>query len=327
MTFCKAAFAQCLCARGPRRPRARAGTWPTSKLYFFATAILALAPTAAAQFIGYNAAQSTQQTLFINQATNATSPTITNLGQSSHFVTVCNTSFTGTILLESSRDGTFNPPATVAAANYGLTTSAGGNLTSDTGCHLIQAGGYFPALRVRITNASNTAGAGTTISYAGIGGPVAPDPAALSTAGPTSPTACDSNVGNFALNSDVTNAQLVPGLPGSIIIVCTITLSFPGATTAGEIAFSGTTDPSTCVVGAAAQLHHAKIPLPIAFPTPRAILPLYTLFVTPQTPQIVHLVGGPGGLFRIQNGQSWCMTTASVGVQTMIDATFAQVAQ
>lgn len=289
--------------------------------------LLSWPPLAAAQFIGYTTAQSTVQTLFSNQSGNATSVIITNLGQSSHFVTVCNQAFAGTVILESSKDGTFNPPNTMAAANYSLAAGAS-TLSSaispkrkkakdddgappappaprsvDSSCHLIQAGGYYPTMRVRITNWIQGS---TSIFYSGIGGPVAPAPAALSTIGPTSPVACDLTTTNPGLASGLPGVNLAQGFPGQTIIVCSLTVSFAGPTTAGAVIFGADTS------GGSGQ-------------TCPAFVVKFNVAVTAATPQVLHFLGGPGGLFRLAPGNSLCISTGPVGSNTVVNATFAQI--
>ena len=244
-----------------------------------------------AQFIGYISAQSTAQIVFTNQAANATSATLSNIGQSSHFLTICNAAFVGTVALEASTDGTYASPVTMASGNY--------LIAADTGCHVVQAGGYFPAVRVRVKNFSSGT---TSVFYTGIGGPLAPVPAALSTIGPSSPIACDQSDGPSSIPASTANATLITGVAGTTVIVCSLTLSFSAATAAGQVQLTQ---------GAAGSC---------AAPTA-----LYTLNITASTPQIVHLIGGAGGLFRLPAGSSLCITTGAITAATLLDGEFAQI--
>src|SRR4029077_3279667 len=140
-----------------------------------------LAGCAQAQFLGYVSNQSTAQVVFTNQAANAASAILTNIGQSAHFLSYCNTGFGGTISLEASPDGTFTSPIVLASATYGQ------NSVFDSSCHVLQAGGYFQTVRARITN--RTAGS-VNAWYTAIGSPVSVTPAAFGSNGPTSPIAC-----------------------------------------------------------------------------------------------------------------------------------------
>lgn len=269
----------------------------------FAIALLLLCAPAAAQFIGYNAAQSTSQTLFTNQAANGASRTITNLGQSSHFVTVCNFNFVGTVLLESSQNGTFAPPNTVAAANYGLATP--GN--PDNFCHLIQAGGFYPTLRVRVANYQS---GNTSVFYSGIGGPIDFAPPALSTIGPTSPIACDVPVDlENVPPSSTAGIVVVPQIANTTVIVCSVTVSFGSNTTSGEIILGGGSAGGGIGTSPCALVRD-----------------VFTIFIPNGSPeQPLHFVGGVGGLFRLRPGETLCITTGNIGAITILDASFAQI--
>lgn len=259
--------------------------------------LLCWPPLLSGQFIGYVTSQSTVQKLFTLQQGNATSRTITNLGQSAHYITVCNVGFSGTVLLEASTDGTFNPPITIAAANYAL-----GGVGSDSNCHLITAGGYYPTMRIRT---ANVIGTGTTsVLYSGIGGPVAPGSVGLSSIGPVSPISCDLHLSTTVAQS--ASVQLVPGVAGQTIIVCSMTLSFDAATTAGNIKTGGGA-PGTCSNAAIVGRD-------------------YFLFVTASTPQTLHIVSGSdAGLFRILAGQDLCIALGTITANTSIDVSYAQI--
>lgn len=264
--------------------------------------LLALAwpPLLLGQFIGYNAAQSTSQNLFTNQAANGTSVTITNLGQSSHFVTVCNFNFVGTVLLESSQDGTFSPPNTVTAANYGITP---GN--PDNNCHLVQAGGYYRTMRARV---ANYVSGSTSVFYSGIGGPIGFAPAAISTIGPSSPVACDNTALNENIPASTSGIVVVPQLTTTTIIVCSVTYSFSSNTTAGSIILAGASaggGPGT--------------------PCIAAFRDVFTIAINSGSIDPEHFLGGAGGLFRLRPGESLCISTGSIGSITVLDLSFAQI--
>jgi hypothetical protein len=262
----------------------------------FALPLLLLPGLAQAQFIGYTTAQSVTQKLFTNHTGSGTSSVITNLGQSSHFITVCNNLFAGAIILESSVDGTFSPANNVVAANF---------VQQDSDCHLIQAGGYYPAMRVRIVSTTGQ----TTITYSGIGGPVAPQPSAFETIGPTSPISCDQSLTTL-INPSLTGVTLITGQPGVTIIVCSVTLNFSAATTAGVIsigALASTPQPSGggCTLG-----------------TPFGN-PLFVLDTTSATPQTIPIASA-GGLFRAITGNPVCISVGAIGANTLVNMSFAQ---
>lgn len=245
-----------------------------------------------AQFLGYVSTQTTAQNVFTNQAANGVSSTLSNVGQGAHFLTICNSAFVGTVSLESSTDGTFASPNSLASSSYALPAGPG-----DTGCHTLQAGGYFPAVRARVSNyASGT----TSVSYSSAASPISFAPPALNSNGQTSPIACDLGIGPSSINQNTAATSLQVGITGQRIYICSITISFSAATTAGQIQF--TSSAGACAAPAA----------------------LYTLNITANTPQIVHLVGGPGGLFRLPVGSQLCVSTGALTAASLLDMSFAQ---
>lgn len=248
-----------------------------------------------AQFLGYTSQQSTAQLVWTNQNANAVSSTLSNIGQSSHYLTVCNTAFVGVVSLEASTDSTYANPVTLVAGNYGT-------LAADTGCHVLQAGGYYPAVRARVKGYSSGS---ASVFYTGIGGPIAPAPSGISSSGPTAPPVCDTNAGPSSVAQNTTTASLgIGGTAGQAITVCSITLSFSAATTTGQVQF---------VTGAG--------------PSCTAPTALYTLNITASTPQIVHLVGAAGGLLHVPAGNGLCITTTTVTASTLVDTSYAQISQ
>lgn len=272
--------------------------------FLLAIAGLLLSPPGVrAQFIGYTTSQSTAQNVFVNQAANAISATITNLGQSSHFLSICNNLFAGTIILQSSKDGSFNPPSTVAAANFGQ----GGPL--DSNCHLIQAGGYYRTMRVQLTNYSTGS---TNVFYSGIGAPIDFAPPALSTIGPTSPINCDLSRA-VRIAQSTTGSTIATGFAGQTIIVCSITLSWVGNVTGGG---------ATSLVSFGAQ---ADSPGTGGGCTAVAVDDTFLLSPDNGANPITNMVGGVGGLFRLPPGQPLCVTIGPIGADTLINVSFAQI--
>jgi hypothetical protein len=118
--------------------------------------------------VGQGAPQSWQQQVFTNQATSASSAIVRNINQASHYVNYCETSgfAGGTITIEASSDHT----------NWVLISNVGPIFASN--CQQIQAGGYWPEVRVTIANL--TAGAHVTAWYSGSTG-ATPVPANVGT--------------------------------------------------------------------------------------------------------------------------------------------------
>jgi hypothetical protein len=183
-----------------------------------------LAGTGQAQFLGYVALQTTRQNnVFSAQAANGDTVTFNDIGQSTHSLSYCNTNFVGTINLVASPDATFSPAIPLASATY---------LTADSNCHVLQAGGWYPAVRGRITNYS--AGS-VTAHYSGAGGPVAVNPAAISSGGPGSPIVCDQVATGHAGSN--TTVQIIPAPPLATqnTYICGFTWSLDGAAAAASI--------------------------------------------------------------------------------------------
>lgn len=247
-----------------------------------------------AQYLGNVSAQTDVEIAFTNQTANGTSATFRNIGQSAHFLTICNSLVSATVVLEASTDGTFASPVVLASANYDISGVGG----LDTGCHVLQAGGSYQAVRARIKNYST--GTIQVVSYTGVGSPISFAPAALSSSGPTSPVACDLPIGPSLLAQNLAATSLQGGIAGTQIYVCSLTLQFNAATTTGQIQF--TSSSNNCSTTSA----------------------LYTLQITANTPQTLHLTGGNGGLFRVPAGQSLCISTGAITAQTMVNAEFAQ---
>jgi hypothetical protein len=262
---------------------------------FLALSLLLLAPLAAsAQFIGYVGGQTTQQKVFTNQAANGSSITLTNLGQAAHFLTFCDTAFGGTISLVASPDGTFSQPITLATASFGATNAF------DTGCHILQAGGYFPTLRVVVSNFRTGS---VSAWYSAISMPIGFEPPALNSSGPASPIACDLH----------TTGGLGPGVNGIIvgtpplaatsrIYICQMTISFNGATSAGEVTLSESTD-AGCLTNVGVSL--------------------WQIYVTANTPQVLTFGGPVGSFFSADAGRCVMINLSAIGASVVWSVSYA----
>jgi hypothetical protein len=165
--------------------------------------------------------------VFTAQATTSSSAVFPDFGFGANFLSYCNTSFTGTIDLE------WKPPGT---ASFIVLSQASYN-TADSACHVLQLGGYFPNLRSTLTHNTGSVSAWYTASAA----PLSYAPPSLGSNGTTSPITCDQNaIVNVAT---ATNAQLIsPINTGDTLVICGLTVSFNGSTSAGQldIAWSAT---------------------------------------------------------------------------------------
>ena len=250
------------------------------------------------QFLGYVASQTVSPAqVFTNQAANVASSTFTSIGQSSHIFTYCNTGFAGTIRLEASPDGTFATPVPIASATYGQ------GITTDTGCHVLQAGGYFTTVRARIIN--YVAGS-VNAWYTAVAAPVTFAPAALGSNGPTSPIACD-KIASQSVAQNSTGTLLIGSLAGTQIYICELTISFTAATTAANITLIPSTDGACGALGSS----------------------IWIFTVLGTTPQILNF-GGPLGAFTrtnaIQNlaSPTVCVTAGPMTASALVVASYAQ---
>jgi hypothetical protein len=232
-----------------------------------------------AQFLGYTSLQTTQQNVFTGQAANGSSATLTNIGQSSHFLTVCPSSFQGSINLVASQDGTFAAPIALVAANYDTNSST-------SVCRVLQAGGYYPTLRVTVTNYVSGS---VNAFYTGIAGPITVNPAAANSLGPSTPPQCDKTTVLTIPQNQATTTLIVPGSSSQKLYVCSITFTFNAATTAGTIIITAGTG-ATCAIPA------------VGFEN---------LFITANTPQLFQLTY-PNGRTVLGTGMQMCIVTTAI---------------
>jgi len=257
----------------------------------FAFAFLTV--TGHAQFLGYVASQSSAQTAFTAQAANGASVTFNNVGQSSHFLSYCTTNFVGVISLEGSSDGTFTPSNRLSAGTYN---------TADTGCHVLPAGGYYPAVRAQVSNYS--AGS-VTASYTAIAAPISVTHSAINSTGPFSPVQCDQTTFINSVVSPFTNT-LVPGIATQNIYVCSIAISVQtvSANDGNITAEYGTNGGSACSSGTVQKW-------------------TVTLLHTISTPPF-FAGGSLGALFKIPKGQDLCFAANITGGAYTVSITYAQ---
>jgi hypothetical protein len=244
-----------------------------------------------AQFLGYVADQSVAQVVFTAQAANGASGILNNIGQASHFVLYCDTGFKGTLNLEASPDGTFSTPIVIATATYGQ------NGVVDNACHVLQAGGYYQTVRLRMLN--YVAGS-MNAWYTAIGAPISVSPTAFNSNGATAPVACDNASFQNALASATTALQNL--LAGTRIYLCGFTLSFSAATTTGTLRIGYGTDNSCS-----------------------GFFALWGMNVTASSPQFVSFGGPLGALLSTPAvGQSLCMSIGGITASTAVSLSYAQ---
>lgn len=159
--------------------------------------------------------------VFNAQTTTKSSAIFTDIGQGLNILFYCDTAFIGTIDLEWS-------PTTQAPSFMPLQVAQ--YAAADTGCHVLTVNGYFPNLRSTVTPTSGSLSAW----YSASSGPVGYATPAIGSNGPVSPPLCDQE-GATAISNSATSVLGVVAFSGSTTILCGMTVSFNGATTAGNI--------------------------------------------------------------------------------------------
>lgn len=245
-----------------------------------------------AQNAGNTGTFTAAQLVFTNMDHNGSSAILQNIGQSSHFLTYCTLGFGGTIDLEASYTGT-SSWTVIASATYGQ------NSVVDTGCHVLQAGGYFQNVKATV---SNFAAGSVSAWYSSSSGPVAFAPSALGSNGPIAPVACDTNT-NIA-PSPSTTTLLVGVLAGTKSYLCQVSISFNATPSIGTITFEEATD-ATCGT---------------------IVRTMWQLQVTANSPQSLPLLGGPLGAFTRTTtpGHAVCVAIGAVTAQSIISLSYAQ---
>ena len=180
--------------------------------------------TAHAQNAGTVGINAQQITVFTNQTGAASSPIFKDIGQGLNLLFYCTTAYTGTIDIE------WSP--TKAAPFYAIQQANYPNTAPDTGCHTLQAGGYFPNMRATMNGGTGSISAWYTAS----GAPISFVSAGIGTNGPSSPITCDRNTTQAPIATGTTSAMGIgPLLPGDTDVICAFTVSFEAAPTTGQI--------------------------------------------------------------------------------------------
>jgi hypothetical protein len=268
------------------------------RIFALPCVLLVLAIGASAQFLGYVSTQSVAVNVFANQAANGASATLQNLGQSAHFLTYCNTNFSGQIALEASQDGTYASPIVLAQASYGQ------QATVDSTCHVLQAGGYYPAVRARVLN---YVGGSVTAFYTALGAPISYAPSAITSTGPTAPIVCDRSFSITVAPS--ATSSLIGNQPGMTFALCAVTVSFNGAVSAGTLAlqeFATSAAPgNTCTTSLSPGAN-------------------WQIFTTANTPQLFSVGGTSGWLKTLSPNHVICVVAGTITANVQVTYTYAQ---
>jgi hypothetical protein len=232
--------------------------------------------------------------VFTNQATATTFVIPQNIGAGSHYLQYCfNNATTGLqIWAESSPDG---------LANWSAISPIGGlsTLNPNSNCNLLFAGGYYPAVRIKL---GTITGVGATVSawYSSAFGPISPVFPAYNSSGPTVPTACDSTVTRTLANNST--SILVSGLGHGAIRVCSVVISYDATPTqTGTVSLFSDGDLDNCA--AQTNLYHKNFtgsPVPVIWGS------------------------GMGAVSTAPLAFDFCGTTAGVGANTQITVSYAK---
>lgn len=212
--------------------------------------------SARAQIAGTVGIQTTAIPVFSAQATSAHSAIFNDYGFAANYLQYCTSAFAGTVNLESQLPNETSYTQ-IALAKFPSSSP-------DTGCHTLQAGGYYPNLRSSVTRTAGTITAWYTASAA----PIAYAASGLGTNGATAPIVCDHSVATTIAAS--ANGLLTPGAPlatGDVFVICNATVSFNGAASAGTVDIFWDSSAS-CVSGVVTWESYTTANTPQYFPVP-----------------------------------------------------------
>lgn len=186
-----------------------------------------------AQNAGVVGIYTTETTVFTAQSSSKSSGILPDNGYAQNVLNFCGTLFIGTIDLEWSPTG-IAPfyPLQIATITH-----------TDSTCHKLQVGGYYPNLRSTLTISQGTLSAWYTASAA----PISYYAPAVSSSGASSVPVCDiagtqsiATAGTAEIGSFINS--------GDTVILCWVSISFTGAPTGGNVqvgwAASGCTTPN-----------------------------------------------------------------------------------
>jgi len=185
--------------------------------------------SAQAQNAGTVGIQAQMQPIFVAQTATKCSSIVNDIGQGSNILFVAQTnSGGGQALID------FEWSPTGAAPFYTIQQASYVDYAAAT--HILTTNGYFPNLRSCLTYTSGTYSAW----YSASSGPASFVVPALGTYGPTSPVTCDQTSNLYNLTT-ATTGFLGPfpiNTANDTVVICSITVSFNGATSTGDINFT-----------------------------------------------------------------------------------------
>jgi hypothetical protein len=210
-------------------------------LVFVLLALVALATHAHAQNAGNVGIYTREVPVFTAQSTTLSSKIFPDFGFACNFLSYQTTNFTGVITVE------WAPPGT---STYITLTEASFPLgATDTGNHVLSVGGYFPNMRSTVTPSAGSLNAEYTASSA----PCPFVATGLGSNGPTPPIVCDRNAIQVVASGSapVSIASLGPILAGDTIVICGLTISTNGTTSAGTFGILWANSAANCTTAIA----------------------------------------------------------------------------
>jgi hypothetical protein len=186
-----------------------------------------------AQFLGYVGLQTTYNRVLNNSTAQGRTLVNVNIGASFHTFTYCLGGGAATnvqVFVEESPDGQTDHFTQISpTVGFPKQQSNGNN------CGIIRVGGYYSVLAFNVqTLVGGTPSPNISVWYTATAGPTDVYPPAVGSNGGASLVQCDETVTSSAIPPG-TILQLIPQSPAGSVFVCGGTISFSGATTAGEI--------------------------------------------------------------------------------------------
>lgn len=213
-----------------------------------------------AQNAGVVGIQANMLTAYTNKTAPTCSSIFNDIGQGANTLFVVDSAVGGGVVLidlEWSPTGSA-PFYIISQASYSDPASA----TPIT--HQLGFGGYYKNLRSCIRSYTS----GTWSAYfSEISGPISSAAAAVGTNGPTSPIACDQNAGAPVSTGTTLFLGPQPLNTGDVVVVCSTTVSFNGATAAGSLIFEWSAS-SACTAPFTAYINYTNASTPQTYTIP-----------------------------------------------------------
>jgi|GEM_PF-4560871 len=220
-------------------------------------------------------------------------PAANQIGAGAHLFTYCSSATTLQLIVEESPDNVSSHYTQISPVYGPPLAQLNGN-----NCNTIQVGNYFTYPAINVLSIS---GGTVSIWYSGTQGTISVFPPAINSLGATTPAVCDQQAIFSVATGTTTN--IISGVAGTNIYVCSIALSFVAAPGNGTIALS-TGGGATCSTFGFNRWG-----------------PLATSANTP----LLFFAGGPfGSLVKAPFGQNVCLAAGAITTTVQGSVTYAQ---